>query len=197
MSRELLWLHFSRHQRLSFESALALLGDTSLEGLELDELIVRTAQIPSQAQLSRLLASIWNHQMFWGSMRPAGGGAPKGPVSNLIRRGFGSYDNFVIKFRQVAAGLFGSGWVWLTWNDGDLKIETTTNSDSPLLDGREVLLALDMWEHAYYLDHQNRRSEYVRTFLEELVDWDFANRNLIQAVMRSSSRHAPAARMRG
>lgn len=158
---------------------------------------MQTARVPAQAKLSRLLAGVWNHHMFWGSMRPAGGGAPKGPVDNLIRRRFGTYDNFVLKFRQAAAALYGSGWLWLTWDDGDLQIQTTTNSESPLLDGREVLLALDMWEHAYYLDHQNRRSEYVRTFLEDLVDWDFANHNLIQAVMRSSARHALAVRMSG
>lgn len=135
MSRETLWLHFSRHHHACFESALALLGGTPPEGAELEDLLVRTARVPSQAKLSRLLAGLWNHHMFWGSMRPAGGGAPNGPVANLIRRGFGTYDNFVLKFRQAAAGLYGSGWVWLTWHHGDLKIETTTNSESPLLHG--------------------------------------------------------------
>ncbi len=195
MSRETLWFHFSRHQHVCFQPTLALLSGTPLEGLELEDLIVRTARLPSQAKLSRLLAGLWNHHMFWRSMRPAGGGAPKGPIADLIRRRFGSYDDFVLKFRQAAAAFHGSGWIWLTWVHGDLEIETTANSESPLLDGQVVLLALDMWEHAYYLDHQNRRPEYVRTFLEELVDWDFANRNLIQAVVRSSSRQARVVRM--
>jgi superoxide dismutase, Fe-Mn family len=190
MSRETLWFHFSRHQSTSFESAKALLTGTPLAGIELEELIVRTARVPAQAKLSHFLASLWNHHMFWRSMRPGGGGAPNGPIANLIRRGFGSYQDFLWKFRQVAAGFHGSGWIWLTLDHGDLQIETTANSESPLLSGREVLLALDMWEHAYYLDHQNRRAEYVRTFLEELVDWDFANCNLIQAVMGPSQRQA-------
>jgi Fe-Mn family superoxide dismutase len=191
MSRETVWIHFSRHQHGCFESAKALLGGTPLEGLELEEAIVRTAQIPSQAKLFHFLAGLWNHHVFWRSMRHGGGGAPRGPIGNLIQRGFGSYQDFVWRFRQVAAGLHGSGWIWLTWAHGDLQIETTANSESPLLDGHVVLLALDMWEHAYYLDHQNRRPEYVRTFLEELVDWDFANCNLIQAVMAPRRRSAP------
>ena len=183
MSREALWFHFSRHQHDCFEPAMALLSGTCLEALELEDLIVRTAGVRLQAKLSHLLAGLWNHHMFWRSMRPAGGGTPKGPIGDLIRRRFGSYEDFVMKFKQTAAGLHGSGWLWLTLAHGDLQIETTANSDSPLLDGRVVLLALDMWEHAYYLDHQNRRREYVRTYLEELVNWDFANRNLIQAAM--------------
>jgi superoxide dismutase, Fe-Mn family len=190
MSREALWFHFSRHQHACFESAMALLSGTPLEGLALEDLIVRTAQVRSQAKLSHLLAGIWNHQMFWRSMRPGGGGKPTGPIGDLMRRSFGTYDDFVLKFRRAAAGLYGSGWIWLTLDQGDLQIETTANSESPLLDGQVVLLALDMWEHAYYLDHQNRRHEYVRTYLEELVDWDFANRNLIQAAMRPRKRYS-------
>jgi superoxide dismutase, Fe-Mn family len=195
MSRETLWFHFSRHQHACFESAKALIGGTPLEGLALEDLIVRTARVPAQAKLCHFLAGLWNHHMFWRSMCRGGGGAPRGPIGNLIRRGFGSYQDFAWKFRQVAAGFHGSGWIWLTWAHGDLQIETTANSESPLLDGHVVLLALDMWEHAYYLDHQNRRPEYVRTFLEELVDWDFANCNLIQAVMALASRKASATRM--
>lgn len=191
MSRETLWVHFSRHHHACFESAVALLAGTAFEGLDLEELIVRTAAVPSQTKLSHVLAGLWNHHMFWQSMRPAGGSAPHGPIGNLIQRRFGSYHDFSRKFRQTAAGLHGSGWIWLTWAHGELHIETTTNSASPLIDGHVVLLALDMWEHAYYLDHQNRRSEYVRTFLEELVNWEFANRNLIEAVMRPSNRQAP------
>ncbi len=121
MSRETLWLHFSRHHHACFESAMALFGRHASGRTELEDLIVQTARVPSQAKLSRLLAGLWNHHMFWGSMRPAGGGAPNGPVANLIRRRFGTYDNFVLKFRQAAAGLYGSGWVWLTWHHGDLK----------------------------------------------------------------------------
>ncbi|MGC1458396.1 MAG: superoxide dismutase [Steroidobacteraceae bacterium] len=195
MSRETLWFHFSRHQYVSFEAAKAIISNTPLDGLELEEIIVRTARVPAQAKLFQFLSGLWNHHMFWRSMRRGGGGAPSGPVGNLIRREFGSYQDFIWKFKQVAAGFQGSGWMWLTWVHGDLQIETTVNSESPLLDGHIVLLALDMWEHAYYLDHQNRRREYVRTFLEELVDWDFANCNLVQAVMAASSRPVPAISM--
>lgn len=188
MSREALWFHFSRHQHDCFEPAMKLLSGTSLEGLELEDLIRRTSLARSQEKLSHLLGGLWNHHMFWRSMRPGGGGAPKGPIGDLMRRRFGSYDDFLVRFKQTAEGFHGSGWIWLTLASGELQIETTVNSQSPLLNGQVVLLALDMWEHAYYLDHQNRRREYVRTYLEELIDWDFANRNLIQAVMRPVKR---------
>jgi Fe-Mn family superoxide dismutase len=194
MSCEALWFHFSRHQHGCFEPAMALLGGSRVEGLELEDLIVRTARVRSQAKLANLLGGLWNHHMFWQSMRPAGGGAPKGPIGDLIRRRFGSYEDFVLKFKHTAAAFHGSGWIWLTLVQGDLQIEATANSDSPLLNGRVVLLAFDMWEHAYYLDHQNRRREYVRTYLEELVNWDFANRNLIQAAMHPLKRPRQASR---
>jgi Fe-Mn family superoxide dismutase len=121
MSREALRFHFSRHQNDCFAPAIALLSGTCVEGLELEDLIVRTARIGSQAKLSNLLAGLWNHHMFWQSMRPAGGGTPKGPIGDLIRRRFGSYEDFVLKFKHTAAGFHGSGWIWLTLIHGDLQ----------------------------------------------------------------------------
>jgi Fe-Mn family superoxide dismutase len=178
MSRETLWFHFSRHQRSCFEPAAALIRDTEFAQLELEELVVLTSRIPSKRELFHDLAGLWNHQMFWLSMCPGGGGRPHGPIGELIERSFGTYDKFVHDFKLAAADRYGSGWLWLTWIENRVRIVSTANSDSPLLDGEYVLLALDLWEHAFYLDHQNRRHDYVETFLEELVDWGFANSNL-------------------
>jgi Fe-Mn family superoxide dismutase len=123
-------------------------------------------------------------------MRPRGGGAPDGPIAEQLRARFGSHERFVREVRSVAGAHFGSGWLWLVWRDGAAQIVTTSNSGTPLLRGDTVLLALDLWEHAYYLDHQNRRSAYVSTFLEELVNWEFANQRLAEGRARHDSRSA-------
>jgi len=177
MSRETLWFHYVRHQRTCFEPAATLIRGTELERLELEEVVVRAAGWSSQRELFHHAAGLWNHQIFWQSMRPEGGGAPDGPVARAIARCFGSYSRFVREFISAAEGCHGSGWLWLACNSADVRIRVTANSDSPLLTGDVVLLGVDLWEHAFYLDHQNRRAEYVRTFLENLVNWDFANQN--------------------
>ena len=181
MSRETLWFHFSRHQRTCFEPAAALIRGSELDRLELADIVVRTSRLPSQRDLFRHVAGLWNHQFYWQSMCPGGGGLPHGPVSAAIDRCFGSYEGFVREFMCSAANCHGSGWIWLTVHQGDVRIVVTANSDCPLVLGQTVLLGLDLWEHAFYLDHQNRRAEYVRSFLEDLVNWDFANRNFESA----------------
>jgi Fe-Mn family superoxide dismutase len=113
-------------------------------------------------------------------MRPRGGGAASGLVGELIRTRFGSYECFVHEFKEAASGHFGSGWLWLVWRAGSLEIVATSNAATPLVRGDTALLALDLWEHAYYLDHQNRRSAYVNMFLEDLVNWEHANRALAE-----------------
>jgi len=127
-------------------------------------------------------------------MRPRGGGVASGLVGDQIRARFGSHERFVREFKEAASEHFGSGWLWLVWRAGSLEIVTTSNAGTPLVRGDTALLALDLWEHAYYLDHQNRRSAYVSTFLEELVNWDHANRTL--AELNSSSDTRAAARPR-
>src|SRR5437762_8106967 len=127
------------------------------------------------------------------SMRPRGGGAAHGAVGEHIRTRFGSYERFTREFKETASAQFGSGWLWLVWRDDALEILATSNAATPLVRGDTAILALDLWEHAYYLDHQNRRAAYVNAFLEELVDWDFANRTLANLAVSSD---APAARVR-
>jgi len=192
MSRDTLVFHFLRHQRVCFDRMYALVRGTQLETLSLEELIRVTERNPAQHALYRYAAEVWNHTLYWHSMRPRGGGAPHGLVGEQLRTRFGSHERFVRDFKEAAGAHFGSGWLWLVWRGGTLEIVTTGNAGTPLVRGDVALLALDLWEHAYYLDHQNRRSAYVSAFLDELVNWDFANRKLADL-----SAEARVARARG
>ena len=178
MSRESLVFHFLRHQRVCYDRLQLMVRGSDLEALPLEELIRVTERNPALHAVYRYAAEVWNHSLFWCSMRPRGGGAPHGLSGELIRVRFGSYEGFTDAFREAAAAHFGSGWLWLVWRAGALEIVTTANAGTPLVRGDNAVLALDLWEHAYYLDHQNRRGAYVSAFLEELVNWDFANRML-------------------
>ena len=178
MSRDTLVFHFLRHQRVCYDRLQALIRDTPLAQLTLDDLIRATERNPSQHDVFRWAAEVWNHNLYWRSMRPRGGGSAHGPVADQIRRRFGSYERFAGDFRAAANAHFGSGWIWLVWRKDNLQVVTTSNAATPLVRGDVALLALDLWEHAYYLDFQNRRAAYVNSFLEELVDWECANRTL-------------------
>ena len=194
MSRDTLVFHLLRHQRVCFDRMSAMLRGTEFATLSLEEVIRATERNPAQHALYRYAAEVWNHNLYWRSMRPRGGGVASGLVGDQIRARFGSHERFVREFKEAASEHFGSGWLWLVWRAGSLEIVTTSNAGTPLVRGDTALLALDLWEHAYYLDHQNRRSAYVSTFLEELVNWDHANRTL--AELNSSSDTRAAARPR-
>jgi len=180
MSRDTLVFHLLRHQRVCFDRMSAMLRGSELEAASLEEIIRVTERNPSQHALYRYAAEVWNHNMFWLSMRPGGGGAASGAVGEQIRARFGCYENFVRAFKDAANMHFGSGWLWLVWRAGSLEIVTTSNAGTPLVRGDTALLGLDLWEHAYYLDHQNRRGAYVSAFLEDLVNWEHANRTLAE-----------------
>jgi superoxide dismutase, Fe-Mn family len=193
MSRDSLVFHFLRHQRVCFDRMSALLRGSELEDLPLDELIRVAERNPAQHVLYRYAAEVWNHNLYWHSMRPRGGGAAHGLLGEHLRARFGSYERFAREFKEAASAHFGSGWLWLVWRAGALEITTTSNAGTPLVRGDGALLALDLWEHAYYLDHQNRRSAYVSGFLDELVNWDFANGTLTELLAQDETR-APRAR---
>ena len=178
MSRDTVMFHFMRHQRVCFDRMAAMVRGSELEALPLEELIRVTERNPAQHPLYRYAAEVWNHNLYWRSMRPHGGGPPHGLVGEHVRARFGSYERFGREFKEAARGHFGSGWLWLVWRSGALELLTTSNAGTPLVRGDTAVLALDLWEHAYYLDHQNRRAAYVSAFLEELVSWEHANRTL-------------------
>jgi Fe-Mn family superoxide dismutase len=159
---------------------VAMVRGTELEPLSLTELIRATERNPARHALYRYAAEVYNHNLYWDSMRPRGGGPATGLVGEYLRERFGAHERFVREFTEAASAHFGSGWLWLVWRGGTLEVVSTSNAGTPLVRGDVPLLALDMWEHAYYLDHQNRRSGYVKAFLEELVNWDTASRTLAE-----------------
>jgi Fe-Mn family superoxide dismutase len=175
MSRDTVVFHFLRHQRVCYDRMRTLVRGTGLEQLSLEELIRSTERSPVHHALFRYAAEVWNHNVFWRSMRPGGGGAPQGRIAEELRKRFGSYERFTHMLMAAASAHFGSGWLWLVWRRGAPEIMVTHNAVTPLVRGETVLLALDLWEHAYYLDHQNRRAAYVATFLDDLVSWELAN----------------------
>jgi Fe-Mn family superoxide dismutase len=123
-------------------------------------------------------AQVWNHTFYWNSMRPDGGGAPDGAVAEAIDAAFGSYDDFRAKFAEAATTQFGSGWAWLVDSGSGLEIMKTSNADLPMKHGAKALLTIDVWEHAYYIDFRNARPNYITTFLDSLVNWDFVAGNM-------------------
>ena len=131
-----------------------------------------------QAGLFNNAAQVFNHTCYWNSMKPGGGGEPKGKIGDRIRASFGSYQKFGEEFSNAAATQFGSGWAWLVQDSGKLKVTKTANADNPLTQQLKPLLTIDVWEHAYYLDYQNRRADYIKAFVDRLLNWDFAEKNL-------------------
>ena len=156
----------------------AAIAGSDLDSLSIEEL-TRKAWADKNTGLFNNVAQSWNHSFYWNSMSPTGGGQPSGKLAEMINDSFGSYEGFVEEFKTKGVGQFGSGWAWLVAKDGKLAVTSTSNAETPLTeDGVTPLLTMDVWEHAYYLDFQNRRPDYIGAFLEHLVNWDFAASNL-------------------
>jgi Fe-Mn family superoxide dismutase len=137
-----------------------------------------TAGNASKAGIFNNAAQVWNHTFFWNSMKPNGGGKPTGTIADAINAAFGDFDKFKEAFKTAGMTQFGSGWAWLAAKDGKLEVLKTPNAECPLTNGYTPILTCDVWEHAYYLDYQNRRPDFLEAFLTHLVNWDFANANL-------------------
>ena len=171
--------HYGKHHATYVNKLNESLEGSDAADLSLEDLIVSAAKNDAHKKFFNNAAQIWNHTFYWNSMRPGGGGEPKGKMGELIASSFGDYATFKSKFAAAAGGQFGSGWAWLVaGKDGKLSIEGSANADTPMAHGRKPLITCDVWEHAYYLDFQNRRPDYVAAFLDHLVNWDFAESNL-------------------
>ena len=170
--------HYSKHHNAYVTNLNNLVKDTPLARASLEDVITTSYSDATKAGIFNNAAQVWNHTFYWHSMKPNGGGAPKGKLAELIDRDFGSLDGFKEAFRTAATTQFGSGWAWLVLDGEMLKVTKTGNADLPMVHNQKALLTLDVWEHAYYLDFQNRRPDYITTFLEHLVNWDFAEANL-------------------
>ena len=170
--------HYGKHHKTYVDNLNNLVKGTEFEGAALEKVIADTAGKADRAALFNNAAQIWNHTFYWHSMRPGGGGKPTGKVGQMIEASFGGYDNFRKEMAATTVSQFGSGWGWLVVDGGALKVVKTGNAEVPFTRGQKPLLTIDVWEHAYYLDHQNKRAAYVEAVIDRLLNWDFANQNL-------------------
>ncbi|WP_341678390.1 Fe-Mn family superoxide dismutase [Niveibacterium sp. SC-1] len=174
ISAETFDYHYGKHHQAYVTNLNNLVKGTEYESLDL-EAIVKKA--PAGGVFNNA-AQVWNHTFFWSSMKPAGGGQPSGALLAAINAKFGSFDAFKEAFTKSAVGNFGSGWTWLVKKaDGSVDIVNTTAAGTPLTTGDTALITIDVWEHAYYIDYRNARPKFVETFLNSLVNWDFAAKN--------------------
>ncbi len=171
--------HYGKHHNAYVVNTNNLIKESDLDNLSLEEIIKISSANPAQSGLFNNAAQVWNHSFYWHSHKCGGGGVPYGAVGQKIDSDFGSYEAFAKTFKEAAMGQFGSGWAWLVLENGILKIIRTSNADTPIAHGIKPLLCIDVWEHAYYLDYKNVRAEYVDNVINNLINWDFANSNLV------------------
>jgi Fe-Mn family superoxide dismutase len=172
MSAETMSFHYEKHHQTYMNNLKNLLQGKPEAEKSLDEIVkASTGGVFNNA------AQVWNHDFYWKSMKPKGGGEPTGALADAIKRDFASFNDFKTQFQTAAVGQFGSGWAWLVNDGGKLKIVTTSNAETPMKTGAKCLLTCDVWEHAYYIDYRNLRAKFVETWLANLVNWDFASTN--------------------
>ncbi len=170
--------HYGKHHKGYVDNLNKLIAGTDYSDLMLEEIITGTAGRKERAAIFNNAAQTWNHTFYWNSLKPNGGGQPPAALKQKIDSSFGSFDDCKKEIATTAVSQFGSGWVWLVLDDGKLKVVKTSNAENPLTMGMKPLLTIDVWEHAYYLDYQNKRLDYVNTVLEKLINWEFALQNV-------------------
>lgn len=179
ISARTLEFHHGKHHATYVNNLNGLIKDTDLASKSLEDIILAAAKdLPAKQGLFNNAAQVWNHTFFWNCMKKNGGGKPSGKILAMIESDLGGFDKFIEDFRSAATTQFGSGWAWLVLDGGKLKITKTGNADLPLAHGQKALLTVDVWEHAYYLDYQNRRIDFVQAFIDNLIDWEFVEKNL-------------------
>ncbi len=182
ISAKTIGFHYGKHHKGYIENLNRLIQNTGFAGLSLEKTITGTAGKADKAAIFNNAAQSWNHEFYWHCLKPGGGGEPSAPLKQRLAASFGSMDGCRRELSAAAVSQFGSGWAWLVLSGEKLKAINTPNAATPLEQGMMPLLVIDVWEHAYYLDYQNRRQEYVTAVLDRLINWDFAEQNL--------SRHA-------
>ncbi len=178
MSAETLDFHHDKHHKTYVDTLNKLITGTPFAEASLEDIVRDTSDSKEQAKIFNNAAPVWNHNFFWNCLSPKGGNKPTGNVAQQIDKAFGNLDDFKAEFKEAATGQFGSGWAWLVLDQGQLKITKTGNAVNPLSRGQTALLTCDVWEHAYYLDYQNRRADMVDVFLNKLVNWEFVAQNM-------------------
>jgi len=178
ISANTLDFHHGKHHKAYVDNLNKLIAGTDLEGKSLEDIIKIAAKDSAKAGIFNNAAQVWNHSFYWQCLKKGGGGAPTGKIAEKINATWGSYDKFVEELKNAGATQFGSGWAWLVLEGDQLKITKTANADTPMVHGQKALLTIDVWEHAYYLDYQNRRPDYLAAVIQSSINWDFVNTNL-------------------
>jgi superoxide dismutase, Fe-Mn family len=175
ISSRTLEFHHGKHHKTYVDNANKLLEGTDLANESLDAIIKKTAGDAAKVGIFNNAAQVWNHSFYWNCLKPNGGGPPTGAIARKIDADFGSFTKLVEELKNAGITQFGSGWAWLVLSGNQLQVTKTLNADTPLAHGIKPLLTIDVWEHAYYLDYQNRRADYLATIIDKLINWDFVN----------------------
>ncbi len=178
ISANTLGFHYGKHHKTYVDNLNKLCAGTEFAALSLTDIIKKTAGVSDKAGIFNNAAQMWNHTFYWESIAPKRGGKPSGKIADLIDFDLGGYEKFKADFANAAVTQFGSGWAWLVAENGKLSIRKTGNAETPVSGMATPLLTIDVWEHAYYLDYQNRRADYVNAVIDNLLDWDRANSRL-------------------
>lgn len=178
ISANTLEFHYGKHHQAYVDNLNKLIAGTELENKSLEDIIQIAAKDPAKAGIFNNAAQVWNHTFYWNCLKKSGGGNPTGAIAAGINDAWGSYEKFAEELKNAGMTQFGSGWAWLVLEGNQLKITKTANADTPLAHGQKALLTIDVWEHAYYLDYQNRRPDYLGAVIKDLINWDFVNFNL-------------------
>jgi Fe-Mn family superoxide dismutase len=181
MSGRTFEFHYGKHHAAYVNNLNNLVKESELADKTLEEVIQIAFKDSSKAGIFNNAAQVWNHSFFWNCLKPEGGGVPTGDLAAKINAAFGGFEQFTTEFKNAAATQFGSGWAWLVKEGDTLKVTKTPNAENPVVHGQVPLLTLDVWEHAYYLDFQNRRPDFIQNFMEKLVNWDYVGQQLAAA----------------
>ena len=173
MSAETLDFHHGKHHQTYVTNLNNLLKDNELQGASLEDIVVKSSKDTSMAGIFNNAGQHWNHIMFWQCMKPNGGGSIPSELEARLNSDFGSVDQFKEAFVQAGTTQFGSGWAWLAIDNGKLVVTKSANASNPLVDGMKPILGCDVWEHSYYIDYRNKRPDYLKAFLDSLVNWEF------------------------
>jgi Fe-Mn family superoxide dismutase len=178
ISQKTLEFHYGKHHQGYVNKLNTLIAGTKYAEMPLEEIVKATQAKSDESAIFNNAAQVFNHTFYWNSMKSGGGGKPQGQIERQINEAFGGYKNFSEQFSNAATSQFGSGWAWLVRDGETLKVMNTANADTPIAHGLNPILTIDIWEHAYYLDYQNRRADYVQAYLDHLANWDFVENNL-------------------
>ena len=178
MSEETLDLHHGKHHQTYITNLNNFIKDTDMAGMSLEEIVHNSSKDKSKAGIFNNASQHWNHELFWKCMKPNGGGSMPKKLEDRIKSDLGSVEEFKKQFIQAGITQFGSGWCWLSIDNGKLVVSKTPNAENPLIHNMKPILGCDVWEHSYYVDYRNRRPEYLENFFEKLINWEFVESQL-------------------